>query len=280
MEVKRGDFAFDFVSGAVKGSANKEYLDPEIASEGTKVILSNGTEVRWSPPPAKPIIPDWSEIKSIRHYFNRNDHQFFPCWLYHPTQEPVIAKSAQEAGEKYGVELLERTDAERAEYGGGKYRWKFRGQWRTMPYHLVKSSIEASGKNLEIKKPDPIIELTRALQNARGDAHSSAVDPAMIEEFRQFQAWKTKLRNAEIPQENRPSEELSAASVLNSEPTTPIENGDGDSKELWIAKAAEADIKIDKTWSAETMRRYIIQELERRVAERTTLQRDVATEMN
>lgn len=270
-DVVRGDFAFDYGTGTVKGlsSPNRQYLDPEISGEGTKVILSNGSEVRWSPPPSKPVIPDWSEYKSIRHYFNRVDHQFFPCWLYHPTEAPVIVKSAQEAGEKYGVELLERTDAERAEYGGGKYRWKFNTQWRTTPHNIVKAQIEASGKNLEIRKPDATEMLMRALQGFKSNAAPPPdVDPVLLEEFRAFQNWKAQRANADVAPEYRPSEEISSGSIADAE----IENSSD--KEEWLAKAREAEVKVDPRWTMERVRHHVMRELRKRAEERQMMQRE------
>lgn len=270
MDVVRGDFAFDFASGAVKGAPGKQYLDPEIAGEGTKVILTNGNQVTIRPSPVQAVMPDWSQYKPIRHYFGRTDYQFFPCWLYHPTQEAVKAESAQEAGEKYGVELVERTDVERAEFGGGRYRWKFHGPWRVVPYHIVRSSVEANGKNLEIKRADPIAELAKALQISRGEDRNA--DPAMLEEFRQFQAWKT--------QQPLPPVEAPVQPELNAGPAEvplPAENaaGNGDEeKQIWIAKAAEEDIKLDVRWTAETMKKYVTHERERRLAERKATQRE------
>ena len=64
VEVRQGDFKFDFASGAVTGPARREFLDPTISGEGTKVILSNGNEVSIRPSPVKPNIPDWSEYKT------------------------------------------------------------------------------------------------------------------------------------------------------------------------------------------------------------------------
>lgn len=275
-DVVRGDFAFDFTTGAVKGSPSRQFLDPEIAGEGTKVILSNGNEVSIRPSPAKPVIPDWSEYKSIRHYFNRTDYQFFPCWLYHPVEAPVIAKSAQEAGEKYGVELLERTDAERAEYGGGRYRWKFNGQWRTTPHGIIKAPIESSGKNVEIKKADPTELLTKALQGFKGNTASPDVDPALLEEFRAFQEWKARRSSIQEPPAP-PARTASVSGLLSDEEVAAINSetvDNGDLKEEWIAKAKEAEVKISNTWTTERIRNVVMRELQRRAEERQLMQRE------
>ena len=40
-----------------KRNGSIEYLDPEIAGHGTKVLLSDGSEGTYNPPPAKLVIP-------------------------------------------------------------------------------------------------------------------------------------------------------------------------------------------------------------------------------
>src|SRR6185312_6341739 len=91
-------------------------IDPEIAGEGVKVIYSDGEQGMWTPPPPRPVMPDWSGIKSIARYFNRTGHAVWPAWLYHPTEEPRLLKNADEAAE-LGVCYREATMDEKGRYG-------------------------------------------------------------------------------------------------------------------------------------------------------------------
>src|ERR1017187_1691633 len=91
-------------------------LDPEIAKEGEKVIYSDGETIQWTPPPPRPVMPDWSQIKSIARYFNRHGFQPWPAWLYHPTEEPRLLKDAKD-GEEIGIVYRHATTDEHARYG-------------------------------------------------------------------------------------------------------------------------------------------------------------------
>jgi hypothetical protein len=175
------------------------YLDPEIASEGVKVILSDGEQVNWSPPPAKPCIPDWSEIKSIRHYFNRTDYKVFPAWLYHESGESRLVKNAEEAS-KLGVQYRRATDQERGRYGV-QWVWDWgedTNKWRPRPWALKAFDPRHTeqGKNYIPATVDHAanqVELLRALTTAikSGNVEKPGdVSDAEWQEFQQFLAFK------------------------------------------------------------------------------------------
>jgi hypothetical protein len=267
MDVETGDFKFDFRSGKVSSSnAKNGYLDPVIANEGVRVILSDGQEVTWNPPPVKPVMPDWSQIKSIRHYFDRTDFHFFPCWLFHPIEDPIVVKNAREAFEKCGVHLLERSEQEQAEYGGGKYRWKFDSEWRVTPYDK-KAKFDplnpGHGKNYVPRAPDPQIAqnslmaqlvptvaaaVVAAMQNGGTPNAPANVNLDDWDEFQKFLAFK---KTAEaIAGVDAPA--LGAGPVID------------DERAPWETQARELGMKIDGRWSLERLRKEVGAELERR----------------
>jgi len=275
MDVVQGNFAWDPATGKPVGSATgkREYLDPEIAGEGTKVIMSDGTSVTYNPPPIKPSIPDWSTFKSIQKYFNRLDYHFFPTWLYYPDGRSEIAKDADEAGDKYGVWLKKRTDEEKAQFGGGDYRWEF-GEgslWRPRPYAAPKfDPIKnlGAGKNyiptpvnprvaqnelLAELIPTVVAAVTTALKGSGDVQAPSHIDPKEWEAFLAFQAFK-KTQEALEPANEQPDEE-------------PAADPQDDERSEWIAKANEAGIKIDGRWKLEKLRKNVMKELEKRVLE-------------
>lgn len=183
------------------------YLDPEIAGEGLKVILSDGDQVSWTPPPAKPVMPDWSTIKSIRHYFNRTGYQVFPAWLYHPTEEPRLVKNADEAAE-LGVCYREANNDERSRYGlKAVWDWQDDSKWRPQPYEgrikfdpmkpgtgktymaTQQSPGAAQHQLLEAIIPAVAAAVAKSLQ-ANGPAAPASIAPGDWEEFLKFKAWQ------------------------------------------------------------------------------------------
>lgn len=264
MDVVQGDFRWDSSTGKVVSPVGKKtYLDPEIAGEGTKVIMSDGKTVTYTPPAVKPTIPDWSTFKSIQHYFNRKDFYFFPCWLYHADGRSVIAETAQDAGEKYGVWLKKRTKEEQMQFGGGEYRWEFAegSEWRPQPQATPKFDPAniGQGKNYMPKPPDPKIAQNELLADliptvtaavitamkASGQGASPAnVDQNEWNEFLAFKAWKQSQKVVEAVVQQEPQE---------------------DEQSLWEAKAAEAGIKIDRRWSLDRLRKEVMSALEQRV---------------
>src|SRR5262245_24120542 len=122
------------------------YLDPEIAGEGQKVLLSDGEQVDFSPPPPKPVMPDWSQIKSIRKYFGRTKHAVYPAWLYHPTEPARVVKNADEAA-VLGVCYRDATVDERGRYGiTHTWDWKDGCLWRAIPYGPPKLDLNNLGQ--------------------------------------------------------------------------------------------------------------------------------------
>jgi hypothetical protein len=260
MDVTQGDFRFDVRSGKVTSSVAKNgYLDPVIANEGTRVILSDGSEISFNPPPVKPVIPDWSEYKSIRHYFTRTDYHFFPTWLYHPTEEPVIAQNAQEAFEKYGVHLLERTDDEQAQFGGGKYRWLFDRQWRTTPYDK-KAKFDAlnpgANKNYVPTAPNPQIA-----QHALIEQVVAAMSSGQNEFLKNLLTAM-----GIVPANHTSQQEVSAAPALNASPVD-------DERVVWEAQAKELGLKVDGRWSLDRLKKEVTAAFDKRAdAERAFIQ--------
>lgn len=252
--------AFELPSRAQAG-----YLDPEISGEGMKVILSDGDQVSWSPPPVKLVIPDISGVKSVRKYFNRTGYQVFPAWLYHPSDDPRLVKNADEAAQ-LGVCFRDATPDEKSRYGlKNVWDWKDDSQWRPQAWSVAKfdPSKPGTGKTYQAAPINPhraqsdllealIPSVTAAvaqvlLQNGTGKPAS--VDPKQWDEFIKFQAWQ-KAQAA-----------LSTVDIVASQET--VEEGDddpiatnalaetnpADELKAWQQEAADKGIKVDGRWS-------------------------------
>jgi hypothetical protein len=247
------------------------YLDPEVAGEGQKVLLSDGETVNWSPPPAKTVTPDWSTIKSIRHYFNRTGHAVWPAWLYHPTEAARIVKNAKEAAE-LGVCYREASIDERGRYGlTHVWDWTEESQWRPKPHAPLKfdPANPGQGKMYVATPPNPGIaqnELLRdlvplvtaavvgALKGTGGASAPATVDPAEWEKFLAFQAWQKSQEVVEAVATaaegdagaGGPQGDLPQGSALNASPE--------DERAAWEREAEAKGVKIDRRWSLDRLK--------------------------
>ena len=240
------------------------YLDPEIAGEGQKIILSDGDVVNWSPPPEKPVAPDWSKIKTIAKYFNRIGFVAWPAWLYHPTEPKRIVKNAQEAAE-LGVCYREATPDERQRYGlRHLWDWKDDSKWRPEAWPGTEKFDPAApghGKNVIFAPQNPVLaqhdlvaklipEVAAAVAKAlKGDGAPSApakVDPAEWEAFQQFLAFKKSAEAVNALARDPDGPELTATGITEEQ-----------DRSFWIEEAVERGVKIDKRWSVEKIRAEI-----------------------
>jgi hypothetical protein len=239
------------------------YLDPEVAGEGQKVILSDGEQVNWSPPPVAPVMPDWSTIKSIRHYFNRTGYAVYPAWLYHPSEAPRLVKNAQEAAE-LGVCHREATIDERGRYGlSHVWDWQDDSQWRPKPHGATKfdPANPGQGKFFVATPPNPAIarnellaELVPAVAAAVATALKSTgqgapanIDPNDLDEFLQFQAWKKAQGMIEAATADETTDELPQGSALNA--LSPAQE-----RAAWEDEARVKGVKVDKRWSLDRLK--------------------------
>lgn len=250
------------------------YLDPEIAGEGQKVILSDGDVVSWNPPPAKLVIPDISGIKSIAKYFGRQGLQVWPAWLYHPTEAPRIVKNADEAAQ-LGVCFREATIDERGRYGlKHVWDWTEDSLWRPQPHGEQKfdANKPGTGKNVVIGAPDAgraqnallealIPTVTAAvvagLKSSGAAAAPAAVDPTQWEAFLQFQAWqKTQAAMSAVSEQLTGSEADAGAGESTGESGGNALNALTPDQEraLWVTEAEAKGIKVDGRWSIERLR--------------------------
>lgn len=241
------------------------YLDPEIAGEGQKVILSDGDQVSWTPPPPRPVMPDWSQIKSIARYFNRTGFQVYPAWLYHPTEEARIVKNADEAAE-LGVCYREATIDERGRYGlSAVWDWKEGSLWRAQPYGPPKFDPlrPGVGKTYQHTPPNPVVAQNAMIEalipavaaavaqslKASGPGAPANVDQKEWDEFLQFKAWQ-KSKDAvaivadEIASAEQPDEAPAPANALN-----PVQE-----RAVWEAEAERKGIKVDGRWSLDRLK--------------------------
>src|SRR5579859_86820 len=231
--------------GGLPSASAVGYLSPEIAGEGTKIIMSDGEAVAYAPPPAKPNIPDWSEFKSIKKYFHRTGYQVYPCWLYHPSEQPIMVKNADEAS-KFGVTFREATRDEKSRYGV-RFTWDYADDspWRAHPYtekpnhhlerysnvkavvHRTATSAEDQHKLVEAIIPQVAAAVAQALKMTVPNAPPQ-VSQGDWEEFQKFKAW-------------RQAAETTEAVVA--------ENSDEGEKALWTAEAERVGVKVDRRWS-------------------------------
>lgn len=250
MDVVRGNFAWDSATGRPVGPAAggpKQYLDPEIAGEGTKVIMSDGTTVSYNPPPVNAAMFDYSKIKSIQHYFNRTDFHWFPIWLFHPELPDVIAKDAKDAFENYGVSLIEKSRDELAQYGGGKYRWKYEdwSKWRTTPYHQPKFDPHnpGTGKTYIPRAPDPTIASHDLI--ARVVAAMQGGQNEFLEKLLSAMAAASQ---GPAPKPAEPEKPLRGV----------LQAGfDGDERGIWEAQAKDMGLKVDGRWSLDRLKKEV-----------------------
>lgn len=267
---------FNILGGLPKGTARRA-LDAEIANEGGKVIsgevviLSNGDQVAWTPPPEKLSIPDLSTVKSLRHYFGQRGYQPYPAWLYHPKLAPLLVKDAKEAAGR-GIVYRETTTDERNRYGlKHVWDWEVDCEWRPNPWQEAKFDPKhpGSGKTVVYAAADPSIAqhaliaqmipqvaaaVAQVLQ-ANGPSAPATVDPAVWKEFVAFQAWqKTQeivtaaAAVVEAPQ-NLPAGDELALDDASTNTLTPEQD-----RLLWETEAERLGIKVDGRWSIERLK--------------------------
>jgi hypothetical protein len=269
------DIASDFnLSGGLPKGAARRALDAEIANEGGKVIagdvviLSNGEQVAWTPPPEKLAIPDLSVVKSLRHYFGARGYQAYPAWLYHPTKPAILVKNASEAAE-HGVVHRKATNDERNRFGvKDVWDWEEGVEWRPNPLQEAKFDPKnpGSGKTVVYGAPDPrigqnelIAQLIPAVAaavaqslKATGPAAPASVDPSQWEAFLAFQAWQK-------------AQEVVTAAASGLDDLAEMPSGeDGEEvvnalspeqdRLLWEEEAKRLGVKVDGRWSIERLK--------------------------
>ena len=245
------------------------YLSPEIAGEGAKVILSDGEVVSFNLPPPKPVMPDWSEIKSIRHYFNRTGFRVYPAWLYHPTEQPRIVKDEHEAAE-LGVCYREATTDEKGRYGKDRvWDWKDDSVWRPQPYagtakfdpnkaeqgkvyiHTPQSQNASNREMLESVLPAVTAAVVAALKQG-GSVGPENVDKGQWDKFLAFQAWeKTQQAIDAIVPPTGAVEDVEEKEV---EAITETGLPPEEERKLWEEEAVRKGLKVDRRWSLDRLR--------------------------
>jgi hypothetical protein len=244
--------------------------------------MSDGDTIDWTPPPAKPTYPDYSNVKALARYFNRTGYRAWPAWLYAKDGSSVLCKDAEEAQEKYGIRRRESTDRERAQFGAGQWVWEWPDdcKWRPQPWGKLKFEPEnpGTGKNYVPKPRDPQVAQDRLLAELiptvtaavvaalNGSGHAPAapshVDAAEWEEFKRFQEFRRQ-QSAGLHERQHAASGLPSLSELGGQ-----QGGQQDEERAaWEAKAADAGVKIDRRWSLDRLRKEVLTELEKRVTE-------------
>jgi hypothetical protein len=247
--ISQGNFGYDIATGQATGVAQgrRQYLDPEIANEGTKVIMSDGSTITYNTPPPQAAIFDYSKVKGLAKYFNRTDFHFFPTWVYHPDGREAIAKDAQECGDKYGIFLVKRSAEEKAKFGGGDYRWEFSDttEWRPARFGPKKFDPENpdTGKIYVPRAPDPKIANHELIERVVA-AMQGGQNDFLLKLLSAMQ--NTASNAAPVPEEVKEPE--ASAVELGSQKSA---------KEHWQAVAEEAGIEIDKRWGIDRIKTEI-----------------------
>lgn len=238
------------------------YLDAEIAGEGQKIILGNGDEVAWAPPPEQLTIPDWSKVKAIRHYFGRRAHQVFPAWFYHPTEKPRLMKTAEHARAELGVFYRKATADERGRYGlEAVWDWDEGSSWRPQPWNEPKFDPASPGQGktyvpsapnqtaaqhqlVQALIPQVAAAVAQALRSS-GPAAPANVDPKDWSEFLEFQAWKkTQETVDQAAAEAAAPEGGNALNRLSAH----------DERSMWEEEAAAHGVAVDPAWTLERLK--------------------------
>lgn len=245
-------------------------LDPEIAGEGMKVIMSDGEQAEYTVPPPKPIVPDWSGIKSLARYFNRTTRQIYPAWLYHPSEPARLVKNENEAAE-LGVCYRKAQPEEFARYGQQwVWDWRDDSQWRPKPHSIAKfdPSRPDSGKNVIImpqsassEKAQLVSELVPAVAaavaqalKASGQAVAPAgVDTAQWDEFLKFQAWQKSQQAVEAVADATEAPDFEETDDQPS-PQTNALNTKPDDRDALIAEAQQKGVTVDKRWGIDRLK--------------------------
>ena len=241
----------------------------DVAEEGQKVILSDGDVVNWTPPPPAPVMPDWSQIKSIRKYFNRTGHAAWPAWLYHPTEPARIVTNQHEAAD-LGVCYREADGNERAKYGlQHVWDWKEDSQWRPTPWVAPKfdPAKPGQGKNYVAAARDPMLAqnemvatvvasvLAAMKQGGTAPTAPAAVDSGQWDAFLKFQAWQkaqevvAEVAGPDGAPELRQEESATNALAGADEP---------DERESWLAEAERKGVKVDGRWSTDRIKSEVL----------------------
>ncbi len=236
-------------------------LDAEIAGEGRKVhVTSEGDLIAYDIDPVTPVFPDISKIKSIRHYFAKKPYRPWPAWLYHPTEDPRLVKTAEEAAE-LGVCYRDATIDERGRYGVSHvWDWAEGSEWRAKPHHPRKYDPRKGeeGKNFVPTPRDPreaqdaligdlLPKVIAAVIEANSGRQAPAgIDPKQYDEFLKFQAWQKS--------------EEAVASLDNDEVDNALSEAQAqvdDVKSQLEKLAAEKGIKIKKNWDIERIKQEL-----------------------
>jgi hypothetical protein len=222
------------------------YLDPSIAGEGVSAMQHANRS------PIRPVVPDWSVVKPIQHYFWPKDHQAWPAWVFHkstPDQRIVDQKEAEELGLVWRA----TTPDERAKYRQNFiWEWTDECDWRPEPgpQHL-KPNPYSTGKIYEPPRntgpstADLVAALTKALSDKLQPSQSSNEAIAVAV------ATAMKMMSEAKPALDKP-ETASDGNALNDSGMSADQE-----KDLWIEEAESRGIKIDKRWGVSKIKEAV-----------------------
>lgn len=246
------------------------YLSAEVAEEGQKIILGNGEEVAWVPPPEQLSIPDWSKIKTIRHYFGQRPHRPYPAWFYHPKEKPKLVKDAAQAHSELGIFYRKATIDEKGRYGlDAVWDWNEGVEWRPQPWPDTQKFDPANpgqGKTyiatpqnpaiaqhalVEMLIPQVAAAVAQALKSS-GPAAPANIAPKDWDEFIEFQAWKKAQEtvNSEVETaltgapDEQPDEAVNALNKLSPD----------QERTMWEEEAVARGVKVDGRWSLDRLK--------------------------
>lgn len=253
----------------------------EIAGEGQRIILSDGEQVNYTPPPTKPVIPDWSEIKSIKHLFHKSGYVVYPAWLYHrDSTEQRLVKNAEEAAE-LGVAYREASELERGRYGvKNVWDWTDDSPWRPTPFaqhvkfdpaslshgkvYVPPGADSSQVRNANMRDIALVVAQAVAAELAKnGPAKPATIDQKDWSEFVQFQAWKKSQAaiqsldaGGDIDLDDIAARNSALFSAAETNRTDLAKNllSEDEERKLWEDEATKKGLKVDRRWSLQRLK--------------------------
>lgn len=220
-----------------------EYLDPEIANEGSHadapipnamwMNAPDSSDEEYQPEMDPPHINDYAAFKKHKHYkqyFRPWRYIPFPAWLYHKTKEPVIVKTKEEA-EALGPD------------------------WRREPF--VKK-MDMTGKSLPVKSDTQRLAevVASSLAHKQGqtiDATAIAAVVAAVMAALPGHGTASAVEAKPVPQ---PDPSAGLREFVENPPAVEYQapnHGDIERKAM-IELAEREGVKIDKRWSNDRIR--------------------------
>jgi hypothetical protein len=216
-----------------------EYLDPEIANEGSHAEDMSDLE--------PPHVYDYAAFKTDKHYkryFKPYVFQPFPAWIYHATEEAKMVGDAKTAA-SYGVSYIKGDDHNEA-------RWECSGEWKVRPVVKPKAKATDGGKTLvtassqqqQVSTNELMAKILAQITAGNMPLPNVAKADPEFAEFLEYKKWKAS--QAERSEQPKAAAEPAKAPAL--------ELSEAEQKEILVGLAKEKEIHVDKRWSLDRIK--------------------------